>query len=234
MQPPPNNGIKKQRKGCGLVTWIAFAVIALSLVIALVSLSSGDGRKDVNIVIKQNGQRHLYSQLTVNDELEFKETPIILSPIALIKIRGQLYVEPKDVRVVARILSKNFELLNSNDHLIDGYAQPKTTYEFMERTTITENADEIGKQTSIQKILLFRPDGNEFIIKWSDAQKPRAIKHCKVSRVSTVSRDKFDGTFLQNWPKTVLVSLDEINKFYSDTTKLEYDKKLKLLHIILD
>lgn len=99
-------------------------ILLLFLVGTLSACSLSDDRKSVNLALKKDGKTYVFSMIgavITKHHLSNGDTPSIMSPIGIVELDGELYLQAGEIEDFVNMISGNYELLPYQEQSYDGY-----------------------------------------------------------------------------------------------------------------
>ncbi len=205
------------------IALVAFALVGILPIFFLTKGCTSD-YLTVTFAVEENGKKYLFSrsEFLVENAIKKNEVPPSLSSNIIYIIEEEVYMKPSDIDQVVNILSGNYKLIEKQEPSYNGYAVEDSVEVFNKRTQ-NKAGKKIGETEIIQIATISRPPSlkSTMEIKWKTAPSLEAISNCSIEDIWVVT-NPHPGTTVGNWEEDVLVNIETINKFFSNSFEIVY------------
>ena len=214
---------------------VILTIVSLIGGLVLCCSSFSSDRYIVNLALKTNDKTYLLTKLNyqiVEAQLKQNKSPVIMPFIPVFKDKGNLYINPINIKEIVELLSGNFTLHNYQEKSYDGYVTLKdvTAYQL---STENKSTEKIGEQLIEYTITLTNQADERLQILWTQKSMTTnvaAIANCKKKAFSTQTHPH-PGETVTSSKNFIVVDLQTLIEFFDKSITFSFDENKQLLFI---
>lgn len=189
----------------------------------------------VSLALKKDDKVYLMPYNSDKNFLEMKlaanEVPFIYPSFEIIEDDGELFVEPRNLENIFRLIAGDYLLYEKEENTFDGYVVDggQNIYEFKK---LVENTKEIGEQIERNVITIWDTSLNRSMeISWVSFPDISPEKNC-IRKKIWVSTKVRPGEVVYSDKALIVIKLQDILEFFDNNTDLQYDDDREILYVI--
>ncbi len=232
--------MKKEKLNIGGIIGIVGGVIGLLIGgYAIFNVLAANEKIRVNLGVKNEDKTYLFSQRSTNSFKIFSSNnphsiPSISKISTIIEIDDDIYVEPRELKKIINLASKNYTLFNRERKNYDGYVtiNDKNNNTFS-NAEISEEGEKIGEQISKNIIEIKNEKGDIHYIRWSKFPNTENVaeENCIMTPIRIADNYKPGATSYYT-VDFVVIKLKTVLEFLNNGSDYKYDVDNKILYII--
>ncbi len=232
--------MKNKKLDTGTIIGIIGGIIGLLIGgYVLLDVLTASKKVSVNLGIKNEGKTYLFSHRSSHSFKIFSSNnphsaPSIAKTSTIIEIDDDIYVEPRELKKIISLASKNYTLFNRERKNYDGYvtinAKNNNTFSI---TKIDKEGDKIGEKISENVIEIKNKKGDIHYIRWSILPNKEKVveENCIMAPIRLADNYKPGATSYYT-EDIVVIKLKTVLEFLNNGSDYKYDADNEILYVV--